>query len=98
MACLVPELVTPKIKRIKRYIQRLPADIRRPVKTTNPTTLGFVVDINGMLYDERDHVILFEPKKDENNINNKSKKFRNNNYMPEERKDKMPKQESELEP
>ena len=58
MARLVPELVTPESKRIKRYIQGLPLDIRRNMVTAKPGTFRSAVDLSGRLYDHRGPVAV----------------------------------------
>ncbi|XP_076959623.1 uncharacterized protein LOC143635748 [Bidens hawaiensis] len=89
MSHLVPDWVTPEAKRIKRYIQGLPVDISRLVIQSKPTTFQEVVDLSGMLYNERDDVQPFEPKKKWNNHNNNGKRFGNNNYKPREKRVKV---------
>ncbi|GJT84118.1 putative reverse transcriptase domain-containing protein [Tanacetum coccineum] len=52
LARLVPHLVTPKNKRIERYIYGLAPQIHRMVAATKPTTIQSVILKAGMLTDE----------------------------------------------
>ncbi|GKB08558.1 hypothetical protein Tco_0836870 [Tanacetum coccineum] len=52
LARLVPYLVTPKNKRIKRYIYGLALQIRGMVAAMEPTTIQKAVQIAGTLTDE----------------------------------------------
>ncbi|GKF48018.1 reverse transcriptase domain-containing protein, partial [Tanacetum coccineum] len=52
LARLVPYLVTPKSRKIKRYVYRLAPQIRRMVAATEPKTMQKAVQISGALTDE----------------------------------------------
>ncbi|GJS73435.1 putative reverse transcriptase domain-containing protein [Tanacetum coccineum] len=65
LARLVPHLVTPKNKRIERYVYGLAPQIRGMVAATEPATIQKVVQIAGTLTDEaiRNGSIKKNPKK-----------------------------------
>ncbi|GKC70107.1 putative reverse transcriptase domain-containing protein [Tanacetum coccineum] len=65
LARLVPHLVTPKNKRIERYIYGLAPQIRGMVAATEPTIIKKAVQITGTLTDEaiRNRSIKKNPKK-----------------------------------
>ncbi|GKE60685.1 hypothetical protein Tco_1511052, partial [Tanacetum coccineum] len=65
LARLVPHLVTPKNKRIERYVYGLALQIRGMVATMEPTTIQKAVQIAGTLTDEaiRNGSIKKNPKK-----------------------------------
>ncbi|GKG14665.1 reverse transcriptase domain-containing protein, partial [Tanacetum coccineum] len=52
LARLVPHLVTPESKMIKRYVYGIAPQIRRMVATTEPKTMQKAVQISGALTDE----------------------------------------------
>ncbi|GJV39722.1 reverse transcriptase domain-containing protein [Tanacetum coccineum] len=52
LAKLVPHLVTPESKRIGRYINGLPPQIRRMLRATQPTTIHSAILKAGILTDE----------------------------------------------
>ncbi|GJZ52711.1 putative reverse transcriptase domain-containing protein [Tanacetum coccineum] len=52
LAKLVPHLVTPESARIKRYVAGLAPDIRRMLKTTQPTTIQDAILRAGILTDK----------------------------------------------
>ncbi|GJW75757.1 putative reverse transcriptase domain-containing protein [Tanacetum coccineum] len=52
LARLVPHLVTPKSRKIKRYVYGLAPQIRRMVALTEPKTIQKAVQISGALTDE----------------------------------------------
>ena len=83
MARLVPDLVTPESRKIKRYIQGLPLDIRRDMVTARPGTFRSAVDLSGRLYDHRRTVVFGETKK---SWNNNGKRFGNGNYRADNKK------------
>nr|GEV88182.1 putative reverse transcriptase domain-containing protein [Tanacetum cinerariifolium] len=68
LARLVPHLVTPKGKRIKRYVYGLAPQIRGMVAATEPNTIQKVVQIAGTLTDEslRNGSIKKNPEKRRN--------------------------------
>ncbi|GJS84154.1 putative reverse transcriptase domain-containing protein [Tanacetum coccineum] len=76
LARLVPHLVTPESRKIKRYVYGLASQIRRMVAATEPKTMQKVVQIFGALTDEaaRNRSIkkvekrgnMGEPSKDKN--------------------------------
>ena len=66
MARLVPEMVTPESRRIKKYIQGLPLGIRRNMVTAKPGTFRSAVDLSGRLYDHRIEGNGVGPKRKEN--------------------------------
>jgi hypothetical protein len=77
MALLFPDLVKPEEKRIKRYVQGLPIDIRRGVMTTRMSTFRSVVALSGALYEQRDVVRSLEQKKGwVDQRNNDAKRFK----------------------
>ncbi|GJX00762.1 putative reverse transcriptase domain-containing protein [Tanacetum coccineum] len=49
---LVPHLVTPEVKRVTRYINGLPSQIRRILRATQPATIQAVILTAGILTDE----------------------------------------------
>ncbi|GJU29364.1 hypothetical protein Tco_1172953 [Tanacetum coccineum] len=65
LARLVPQLVTPKGKRIKRYVYGLAPQIRGMVAVTEPRTIQKVMQLAGTLTDEalRNGSIKNNPKK-----------------------------------
>ncbi|GKC51951.1 hypothetical protein Tco_1074696 [Tanacetum coccineum] len=76
LARLVPHLVTPESRKIKRYVYALAPQIRGMVEATKPKTMQKVVQISGALTDEavRNESIkkvekrgnMGEPSKDQN--------------------------------
>ncbi|XP_076913256.1 uncharacterized protein LOC143571815 [Bidens hawaiensis] len=96
MSHLVPDWVTPEAKKIKRYVQGLSIDICRLVIPAKPATFREVVDLSGMLYDERDDVQPSETKKKWNNHNNNGKRFGNNSYKPGEKRVKIEEGETKM--
>nr|GFD18437.1 reverse transcriptase domain-containing protein [Tanacetum cinerariifolium] len=52
LARLVPHLVTPESRKIKRYVYGLTLQIRRMVATTERKTIQKAVQISGALIDE----------------------------------------------
>ncbi|GKC12892.1 hypothetical protein Tco_1009674 [Tanacetum coccineum] len=52
LARLVPHLVTPKSRKIERYVYGLASQIREMVATTEPKTIQKVMQISGALTDE----------------------------------------------
>ncbi|GJY73256.1 putative reverse transcriptase domain-containing protein [Tanacetum coccineum] len=52
LARLVPHLVTPESRKVKRYVYGLAPQIRRMVAATEPKTMQKVVQISGALTDE----------------------------------------------
>nr|GEW26583.1 putative reverse transcriptase domain-containing protein [Tanacetum cinerariifolium] len=52
LASLVPHLVTPKIRNIKRYVYGLASQIRRMVAATEPKTMQKAMQISGAMTDE----------------------------------------------
>ena len=65
-ARLVPELVSPESKRIKRYIQGLPVDVRRSMTTARPNTFLSAVELCGKLYEHRRIAVVGETEEDWN--------------------------------
>ncbi|GJZ04094.1 putative reverse transcriptase domain-containing protein, partial [Tanacetum coccineum] len=55
LAKLVPHLVTPKAKRVIRYINGLPSQIREMLQATQPATIQAVILTAGILTDEAVH-------------------------------------------
>ncbi|GJR49811.1 putative reverse transcriptase domain-containing protein [Tanacetum coccineum] len=52
LAKLVPHLVTPKVKRVTRYINGLPSQIHGMLRATQPATIQAVILTTGILTDE----------------------------------------------
>ncbi|GKB33572.1 putative reverse transcriptase domain-containing protein [Tanacetum coccineum] len=52
LAKLVPHLVTPEAKRVTRYINGLPSQIRRMLRATQPATIQAAILTAGILTDE----------------------------------------------
>ncbi|GJW62554.1 reverse transcriptase domain-containing protein [Tanacetum coccineum] len=52
LAKLVPHLVTPEAKRVTRYINRLPSQIRGMLRATQPATIQAAILTAGILTDE----------------------------------------------
>ncbi|KAJ0722972.1 putative transcription factor interactor and regulator CCHC(Zn) family [Helianthus annuus] len=70
LARLFPDLVTPEEKRIKRYVQGLPVDIRRGVVTTKMSSMHSVVALSGTLYEQRDTTHPSDPRRNWNSNRN----------------------------
>ncbi|XP_076911543.1 uncharacterized protein LOC143569545 [Bidens hawaiensis] len=88
MARLCPDLVTPEAKRIKKYVQGLPTDIRRGVMTTNMNSFHSVVTLAGTLYDQREKLPPTETRRTWNS-NSYGKRPMGNNFNSTEKRVKI---------